>query len=108
MRDNDTKTIKVCADRNKLCPRTYMPISLGSRSVSVNRQAVRQILLQFDNFNLVTSKAWLSYLNRFMVLLASSVEKDLWFVFGGNIIVMLFSDLFSVFSEAIVFPTIRY
>ena len=57
MRDNDTKTIKVCADRNKLCPGTYMPSSLGGRSVSVNRQAVRQILLQFDNFNLVTSKA---------------------------------------------------
>ena len=39
----------------------YIPSSLGSRSISVSsqagRQAVRQKILEFDNFNLVNSKA---------------------------------------------------
>ena len=33
-----TKTIKVRADGNKLCPGSYMPSSLGGRSISVGRQ----------------------------------------------------------------------
>ena len=33
----------------------------------------------------------------------SLVERDLWLVFEGNIIVRLFSEPFSVSSEAIVF-----
>ena len=33
----------------------------------------------------------------------SLVERDLWLVFEGNVIVKLFSKLFSVSSEAIVF-----
>ena len=42
MRDNDTITRKVRADGNKLCPEKnggYIPSSLGSRSISVGRQA---------------------------------------------------------------------
>ena len=35
----------------------YMPISLGGRSVSVGRQAMRRKFLQFDNFNSVSSEA---------------------------------------------------
>ena len=35
----------------------YMPSSLGGRSISVGRQAVRRKFLQFDNFNSVSSKA---------------------------------------------------
>ena len=35
----------------------YMPSSLGGRSISVGRQAVRQKFSQFENFNLVRSKA---------------------------------------------------
>ena len=35
----------------------YIPSSLGGRSISVGRQAVRRKFLQFDNFNSVDSKA---------------------------------------------------
>ena len=45
MRDNDTITRKVCADRNKLFPGKdggYMPSSLRSRSISVGRHAVSE------------------------------------------------------------------
>ena len=43
-----------------------------------------------------------------MVLLRSSVERDLWLVFEGNVIVRLFSELLSVSSEAIVSPVDPY
>ena len=36
------------------------------------------------------------------------MERDLWPVFEGNVIVRLFSKLFSVSSEAIVFPIDPY
>ena len=56
----------------------YMSSSLGGRSISVGRQAVSEMkILQFNNFNSVSFKAYLSCLNRFMVL-NSSVERDLW------------------------------
>ena len=35
----------------------YIPNSLGGRSISVGRQAVRQKFSLFDNFGLVDSKA---------------------------------------------------
>ena len=35
----------------------YMSSSLGGRSISVGRQAVRRKFLQFDNFSSVNSKA---------------------------------------------------
>ena len=59
MRDNDMKAIKVCVNGNKLCMKNggYMPGSLGSRSINVGRQAVRQKFLRFNNFDSVTSKA---------------------------------------------------
>ena len=45
MKDNDTKIGKVYVDGNKHCPGKsggYMPSSLGSRLISVGRQAVRK------------------------------------------------------------------
>ena len=39
MRDNDTITRKVCVDRIKLKNGGYIPSSLGSRLISVGRQA---------------------------------------------------------------------
>ena len=59
-RDNDTITRMARADGNKLCPEKewmlYIPNSLGGRSISVGRQAVRQKISRFDNFNSVNSK----------------------------------------------------
>ena len=51
MRDNDTKTIKVCVDGNEFCPRKewgYMPGSLGSRSISVGRQSKIFVIQQLQ------------------------------------------------------------
>ena len=60
MRDNDTITrrfmrteISFALGKNG----GYIPSSLGGRWISVGRLAVRQNLLQFDDFNLVNSKA---------------------------------------------------
>ena len=70
-------TWKFRADGNELYPgkewrlRIYVPSSLGGRPISVGRQWVRWKFLQLDNFNSVNSKASLSYLNRFMVLIAT-------------------------------------
>ena len=55
-------TRKVCVDGIALGKNGgYIPSGLGSRSISVGMQAgrlaVRQIFLQFDNFNSVNSKA---------------------------------------------------
>ena len=58
MRDNDTKTIMVRADGNKLSlvkNAGYMPSRLGvARLIGVGRQAVRQKFLGFNNMNSVT------------------------------------------------------
>ena len=61
MRDNDTITRNVRADGNKLRPgknEGYIPSSLGSRLISVSRQAGSETKkLRFDNFNSANSKA---------------------------------------------------
>ena len=49
--------------------RCYMHSSLSGRSISVGRQAVRQKILQLDNFNSVSFKAYLSCLNTFVVVI---------------------------------------
>ena len=49
----------------------YISSSLGGRLISVGRQVGSETkILRFNNFNSVNSKAWLSCLNRFMVLIA--------------------------------------
>ena len=48
----------------------YISSSLGGRLISVGRQVGSETkIFQFSNFNSVNSKAWLSCLNRFMVLI---------------------------------------
>ena len=42
-------------------------------------------LLLFNGFDSVNSKTSLSCLNRFMMLI-SSIKRDLWLVFEGNVI----------------------
>ena len=53
--------------------RGYIPSSLGTRLISVGRQVGLQAVkykLLFNNFNSVNSKALLSCLNRFRVIIA--------------------------------------
>ena len=45
--------INIALGKNK----GYMPSSLGGKSISVGKQAVRQKFLRFDNFNSLSSKA---------------------------------------------------
>ena len=54
----------------------YMPGSLGGRSICVGMQVVTagDEISQFDNFNSVTYKVFLSRLNRFVVLIAQKKE----------------------------------
>ena len=73
---DDTKTIKVHADGNKLCPGKEWRLYTQQFRWQVNQcgQAVKQKISRFHNFNLITSKAQLSCLNRFMVLLVQQKE----------------------------------
>ena len=60
MRDNDTITRNARVDgKNFALGKNvgHIPSSLGGRSIGVGGQAVRQKMLQFDNFNSAISKA---------------------------------------------------
>ena len=78
-----------------------MPSILGGRSISVGRQWVNEWDENFPDWKLQFSD--LIKLFEYIHSANSLVERDLFLVFGGNIIVRLFSELFSVSSEAIVF-----
>ena len=76
-RDNDTIIIKIHVDRNKLCLGIEWRLYTQQFRRQVNQRGqtgMRRKFLSFDNFNSVNSKAQLSCLNRFMVLIAQKKE----------------------------------
>ena len=72
----------------------YKPSSLLSQAIGrlvwAGSEGVRQKISRLDNFNLVSFKIQLSCFECIHGA-NSSVERDLWLVFEGNVIVRLFS-----------------